>query len=127
MAYSGNILDHARTYLSAGDLSSGQYTFVKRAAAGTVVVAGAGEAAVGVQWNAPAAAGRPVSVINGGEPNVYVGTGGVTIDDEIAADAAGKAVVATSPDVVIGIARETAAENGLVRIDFLAEAQYIKA
>lgn len=127
MAYSANILENARTYTSAGDLSAGQYTFVKRGASDTVVAAGAGEAAVGVQWNAPAAAGRPVSVIMGGEPNVYVGTGGVTVGDEIASDAAGKAVTAGSGDVVLGLARETAAADGLVRIDFLGEAQYTKA
>jgi hypothetical protein len=127
MAYSANILEYGRTYTSAGDMSATQYTFVKRAASDTVVTAGAGEAAVGVQWNAPAAADRPVSVIIGGEPNVYVGTGGVTVGDELAADANGKAVTAASADVVLGIARETAAENGLVRFDFLGEAQYTKA
>lgn len=127
MAYNSNILKEGRQYLAAGDLSGSQHLFVARGSGDTVDVAGAGEAAVGVLWNAPAAAGRAATVIVGGEPNVYVGTGGVTVGDEIASDASGQAVTATSADVVVGIARETAAAGELVRIDFLGEAQYTKA
>ena len=48
MAYSANIMDHARKYEAAGDISAEQYTFFKRGANDTVVQSGAGEAAVGV-------------------------------------------------------------------------------
>jgi hypothetical protein len=127
MAYSGNILNEGRKYSAAGDLSAEQYTFMKRAANDTVVQSGAGEAAVGVLWNAPAAAGRMAVVICGGEPNLWVGAGGVTVGDEIASDANGDAVTAVSTDVVLGYARETSAVGGLVRIDFLGKSQFVKA
>lgn len=127
MAYSSNIMGYARKYSAAGDNSADQYTFFKRGAGDTVVQSDAGEAAVGVLWNDPAVAGRTAVVITGGEPNVYVGAGGVTVGDEIASDANGKAVTAVSTDVVVGIARNTVAAGGLVRIDFLGEAQYTKA
>lgn len=127
MAYNANIREYCKAFLSAGDISAEQYTFFKRGANDTVVQSGAGEAAVGVLWTTAAAAGRAVTVVCGGEPNVYVGTGGVTVGDEIAADADGNAVTAVSTDVVVGIARETAAAGELVRIDFLGEAQYTKA
>lgn len=126
MAYS-DVIKNGRGYLAAGDLSAEQYTFMKRGANDTVVQANAGEAAVGVLWNAPAAAGRVATVITSGEPNVYVGTGGVTVGDEIASDDEGQAVTAVSTDVVLGYARETVAAGGLVRIDFLGEAPFVKA
>lgn len=127
MAYNANIREYCKAFLSAGDISAEQYTFFKRGANDTVVQADAGEAAVGVLWTTAAAAGRAVTVVCGGEPNVYVGTGGVTIGAEVASDDEGQAVAAASGDVVVGIARETAAAGELVRIDFLGEAQYTKA
>ena len=127
MAYTANIMDHARKYEAAGDISAEQYTFFKRGANDTVVQSGAGEAAVGVLWNDPAAAGRMAVVITGGEPNVYAGDA-IAVGDEVAADANGDAVTAVSTDIVVGIAREAAGGAGeLVRIDFLGEAQYTKA
>lgn len=126
--YSGNILygGVARNGLAASDLTAKIKTFVKRVANDERDTAGAGEAAIGVLWNAPLA-GHEAWVIGGGSPDVYVGTGGVTIGDEIASDADGKAVTAASTDVVVGIAKATAAAGALVQIDFLGEAQYTKA
>lgn len=122
-----NILKDMRQFTSAGDLSDAQYLFVKRDAGNTVVVAGAGEGAVGVLQYPAEAADRAVSVVTTGEPDVYAGEA-LTAGDEIAADANGKAVVAASGDVILGYAREDAsAADVLVQIDFLGEAQTIKA
>ena len=46
---------------------------------------------------------------------------------EIASDDEGQAVTAVSTDVVLGYARHAAAAGELVRIDFLGEAQFVKA
>lgn len=127
MAYNATIRDYCKSFLSAGDISNAQYTFFKRSTNDTVVQSTAGDAAVGVLWTTASAAGRAVTLVCGSEPNVYVGTGGVTVGAEVASDANGKAVAATSGDVVVGIARETVAAGGLVRIDFLGEGQYTKA
>lgn len=126
MAYS-NIFGKGVDYAAGADLSAEQYTFVKRTTNDRVIQAGAGEAAVGVLWNAPAAVDRAATVITGGQPHVYVGTGGLTAGDEVASDATGQAVTAVSTDVVVGIARVTAGAGELAQIDFLGEAQYTKA
>lgn len=127
MAYNGNITDHAVQYTSATDVTAEQFTFFKRSTGDTVVQAGAGEAAVGVLWYAQKTTDAAVTVITGGEPHVYVGTGGVAVGAEIASDANGEAVTAVSTDVVLGYARHAAAAGELVRIDFLGEAQFVKA
>lgn len=120
-----NVLGQAETYIAGEDLSSAQYTFVTDD--GTdVTQTGAGLAATGVLFNAPVS-GDAATVVRGGDPNVWVGTGGVTAGDEVASDANGKAVVAVADDVVLGIAREDAAADGLVQIQFLGLGQYVKA
>ena len=126
--YEGNILygGKARNRVAAADLSTKNKTFVKRVANDEVNTAGAGEGALGVLWNAPLA-GDVAWVIGEGSPDVYVGTGGVTVGDEIAADAAGLAVTAALGNVVVAIARETATAGALVKVDLLGEAQYTKA
>lgn len=126
MAYS-NVIKNATDYLAEGDLSAEQYTFMKRGTGQTVVQAGAGEAALGVLWNDPAAADRVAVVVTGGRPHVYAG-GAVADGAEIAADANGEAVTAVSTDVVLGIALHAAADGELVQIDLLdGSAQYTKA
>lgn len=126
--YEGNILygNGAANRLAASDLTAKNKTFVKRVANDKADTAGAGEAALGVLWNAPMA-DDVAWIIKAGSPDVYVGTGGVTVGDEIAADAAGLAVTAAPTDVVVAIARETAAAGALVKVDLLGEAQYTKA
>lgn len=126
MAYNGNITKHARMYTSATDVTDDQYTFFKRDTGDTVVKAGAGEAAVGVLWFAYATTESAVTVITGGEPHVIAGDT-ITVGAEIASDADGKAVVATSGDVVLGYARHAAVADEEVRIDFLGEAQFTKS
>jgi hypothetical protein len=127
MAYNGNITKHVRQYTSATDVTAELKTFFQRGTGDAVVQADAGEAATGVLWYAQATTDAAVTLVCGGEPDVYVGTGGVSAGDEIASDNEGQAVVAVSTDVVLGYARHDAAAGELVRIDFLGEAQFTKA
>lgn len=120
-----NILGKAETYVAGADLSAKQYTFVT-SDGDEVTTTGAGAAATGVLWNLPTS-GDAATVVRGGEVNVYVGTGGLTVGAEVASDAAGKAVVATSTDVILGEARTAAAANGLATITFYGPSQTVKA
>ncbi len=71
-----------KTFLAATDLSTLQWTFVKMSADQTVTGAGAGEQAIGVLTNMPAAVGRGAVVrllgttkikCNGASPNIVAG------------------------------------------------------
>lgn len=124
MAYN-NLYNQVETYIAGADLSAGQYLFVT-SDGDEVSVAGNGDAAIGVLLNNPVAADA-ASVATGGEPNVYVGTGGLAIGNEVASDADGKAVVAASTDVILGVARTAAAAGGLAMITFYKPAQAVKA
>lgn len=123
-------LGQPKAFVPAGDYSAveKQYTFVKRGAtAGQVETAGAGEAAIGVQWNRPEAnQGLEAIVDEGSEPHVRAGEA-ISLDAEIASDADGKAVVAASGDVVLGIAHDSAPQDGFVKINLLTKGQYTKA
>tara|TARA_R110000737_G_scaffold204632_2_gene223421 strand:- start:2598 stop:2969 length:372 start_codon:yes stop_codon:yes gene_type:complete len=116
MAYN-NIHGQVETYIAGADLSSSQYLFVKVSGA-NVVVAGDGEAAVGVLWNDPTS-GKAASVVRGGDPHVYAGAA-IAAGIDIASDAAGKAVAATTGDIILGTTRAAAAASGdLVQINFI--------
>lgn len=120
-----NILNQAETYLAGEDLSAAQYTFVT-SDGDEVTATGAGESATGVLWNDPAT-GRAATVVRGGEPHVYAGAA-IAVGAEIASDANGKAVTATSTDVILGEARTAAGGAGeLVMITFYGPAQTVKA
>lgn len=125
MAYN-NILGQGEAYVAGADLTAKQYTFVTAGANDVVTATGDGAAATGVLWNAPAQ-GKAATVIRGGEPHVYAGAA-IAVNAEIASDANGKAVTATSGDVVVGRARHAVgAANQLVMITFYGKAQYTKA
>lgn len=125
MAYN-NIHGMAETYLAGEDLSNEIYTFVKRGSGDAVVQANAGEAAVGVLFNDPAN-GRAATVVRGGEPQVYAGAA-VAVGAEVTSDAEGRAVTATSTDIILGYARTAAgAANELITVEFLREGQVAKA
>ena len=116
MAYN-NIHGQVETYIAGADLSSSQYLFVKVSGA-NVVVAGDGEAAVGILWNDPTS-GKAASVVRGGDPHVYAGAA-IAAGIDIASDAAGKAVAATTGDIILGTTRAAAAASGdLVQINFI--------
>jgi len=115
MAYN-NIDGQVETYIAGADLTGSQYLFVKSDGA-DVVVCGNGEAAVGVLFNSPADT-HAASVVRGGDPVVYAGTA-LAAGINIASDAAGKAVVAATGDVVLGVTRAAAAAgDDLVQINF---------
>lgn len=124
MAYN-NILGQAETYVAGEDLTGKQYTFVT-SDGDEVTSTGDGEAATGVLWNEPTDTDA-ATVVRGGEVNVYVGTGGLTVGAEVASDADGKAVVAVSTDVILGEARTAADADGLATITFYGPAQSVKA
>lgn len=117
-----NVLGRAETYIAGEDLSAAQYLFVTDDG-DEVTVTGAGLAATGVLFNAPVE-DDAATVVRGGDPNVWVGTGGVTVGDIVASDANGAAVVATTGDIALGKARATAAAGGLVQIQFFGQGQY---
>ncbi len=97
--------------LEAGaDLSASQFKAVKvGTSANQVVLAGAGENAVGVLYE-PAESGRAVAVANGGIVIAWAG-GTFAVGDKLAAGAAGSVVLATTGAHVLGVAL-TAGVNG---------------
>lgn len=120
-----NVAGNAEVYNAGVDLSDSLYHLVVSTGE-DVVLPTAGETATGVLFNNPEA-GYAATVMRDGEPNVFVGTGGVAVGDKLAADAAGKVVVAGSGDVVIGEAREAGAAGTLVRITFYGQGQTVVA
>lgn len=123
-------LGQVKTFIAEGDLSAEakQYTFVKVGTAGNqVVTAGAGEAAVGVQWGR-SVDGEAVAVVvdANAEPHV-IASEAIALGDEIASSATGTAAVAASTDVILGTATSAAATGGYVTVKLLADAKSVKA
>lgn len=108
MALSQNV--QLLSLVAATDLSTSQYRVVKVGTTpDSVVLAGAGENAVGVLYES-AAAGRAVAVANGGIVIAWAG-GSFAAGDKLAAGAGGVIVAATTGAHVLGIAL-TAGVNG---------------
>lgn len=100
--------------LEAGqDLSSNQFYFVALASDGQIDPAGDGAAADGILYNDPDAAGKAaeVAIPNGARVKVVSG-GSVSVGDDVASDANGKATTATTGDVILGKAVEAGATDG---------------
>ena len=112
MAFTENM--QTRSYVAGSDLSAKQFRFVSLAADGAVDATGAG-AAAGVLLNNPAAAGA-AGVAYDGRVTVVCG-GTVTRGGEVASDAAGEAVDATTGDAVLGYALETGADGQVITIE----------
>lgn len=94
------------------DLSTKQYHFMTLATDGQIdPTAVAGARAVGVLQNDPSAAGRAASVGIGGVTKVVAG-GAITKGNFIASKNDGRAQVAASTNVMLGIALETSTNNG---------------
>ena len=106
-----NVAGKAETYQAGADLSTKQFHLVV-SDGDEVVIPGAGATATGVLFNNPLS-GYAATVVRAGEPNVFVGTGGVAIGNALASDAAGKVVVATTNDIIIGEARDSMAKAKL--------------
>lgn len=99
------------------DLSDHQYRLVSLASDGQVDPTGAGASAVGVLMNDPSSAGRAAEVAIGGVVPVEFG-GSVAIGADLASDANGKAVAATTGDQVIGVATESGGDGTVGSILF---------
>lgn len=82
------------TRAAGAALASSQFCFVKINASGFAVAAGAGENAFGILQNDPDAASKACTIRVLGLSKVLVGSGGVTVGDDIASDTAGKAKTA---------------------------------
>jgi len=91
--------------LAAADYktTSKQYYIVDIGADKTATLASvAGQAAIGVLQNAPAA-GEAALVRTGGVSKVIVGTGGITAGDQVQTDATGAAIAAATGDWTLGM------------------------
>lgn len=98
------------------DLSANQNAFVVLNTSARVALAGNGADAVGVLVNDPDAAGRPATIQIDGIAKVKVGTGGVTMGDNVAADTNGVAILAATGDAILGKALETAAAGAIISV-----------
>ena len=96
------------TFEAGADLSTKQYYAVKLDSNGQVVVAGAGEAAIGILQNKPAAAGRAAQVRVSGVSH-WVAGGAIAGASRVAPHGDGKAqvAVAASGDTQAGAAADT--------------------
>ena len=99
-----------RTYEAGSAVS--QYRFVDLAADGQVDHSGDGAKAVGVTLNSASAAGDALTVARSGQVLVDVGEA-LAAGDAVGSDANGKAVTATTGDIILGYAVEDAALNTL--------------
>lgn len=101
------------TYEAAADLT--QFRFVSIDSNGQVAQTGAGAQADGVVLNDPDAQGEAatIAIYNGGQAKVEAG-GSLTAGDQVTSDGDGKAVAATTGDVINGTAVEAASDDGSV-------------
>jgi hypothetical protein len=98
------------------DLSAAAGLFVAiGTAAAQVVVASAGGNAVGVVQH-PGAAGEAVTVLRSPARARVVCGGTIAVGAAVAADAAGKAVAATTGDLVLGLAEEAGVTNQVITV-----------
>lgn len=116
MATQGNQI--RESMIAGADLSAKQWTFVSQNTTDReVVTTGAGAEAFGVLINDPED-GNAATVVTHGRVIVEVGTGGLTAGDEVASDASGEAVTATTGDIIVGKALQAASAGERTTIDF---------
>ncbi len=107
-----------RTFVAGEDLSTAQFKFVTLEADGQVDLAdSAGENCVGVLLVEGEAA-RAVTVVLTGSVMVEAG-GTVTNGGAVATDATGRAVDATTGDIIMGYAREAGVVNQVIEIELI--------
>ena len=107
-----------RTFVAGEDLSTAQFKFVTLEADGQVDLAdSAGENCVGVLLVEGEAA-RAVTVVLTGSVMVEAG-GTVTAGGAVATDASGRAVDATTGDIIMGYAREAGVTNQVIEIELI--------
>ena len=107
-----------RTFVAGEDLSAAQFKFVTLEAGNVVDLAdSAGENCVGVLL-VEGAADRAVTVVMTGSVMVEAG-GTVTAGGAVATDATGRAVDATTGDIIMGYAREAGVAAQVIEIELI--------
>jgi len=109
-----------RTLIAGADLSTSQFLFAKMDAAAKAVLAGDGEGTIGV-IAVGAETGNACTITHSGKVMVKCG-GAVTIADDVAIDAAGKAVNAASGDIIVGRAYEAGVDGQIIAIELILAA-----
>ena len=103
---------------AGGDLSAAQYLFVDMAADGEIdAVSGAGAKAVGVLQTDPGAQGRAGEVCISGVTKVVAG-GTIAAGAQVASNASGEAVAASTGNIVLGTALEAADSGDIIPMIF---------
>ena len=97
------------------DLSASQYCFVIVNSTGKAVVAGDGEAGVGVLQDTPAAADRPAEIAISGRSKVKLG-GTIATGAKACSDSTGRAVTGASAKNILGIMLKGGAVNEIGEI-----------
>ena len=115
-----------RTFIAGEDLSSAQFKFVTLESDGQVDLAdSAGENAIGVLINDPAADEAATVVVSG---KVMVTSGGtIAAGAQIQTDASGDALTAASGDVVLGYALEAAVDGQVFAIELIQGGNVVPA
>ena len=109
---------NTRTFVAGEDLSTAQFKFVTLEADGQVDLAdSAGENCIGV-LRPEGAAGAAVAVLVDGPVIVEAG-GTVTNGAAVATDATGRAVDATTGDIIMGYAMEAGVTNQKIQIELI--------
>lgn len=108
------------SYEAGSDLTANQFRFVSIAADGQVDQTGAGLMAAGVQQdNEASVAGEAVQVQIHGRTKVVASAGTENAGDLISSDATGRARLAVTGDIVLGVCRsDAAAANEIIDMDF---------
>ena len=107
-----------RTFIAGEDLSSAQFKFVTLESDGQIDLAdAAGENAIGVLLNDPAAGEAATVAISG---KVMVTSGGtIAAGAQVQTDASGDALTAAAGDVVLGYALEAAVDGQVFAIELI--------
>jgi len=115
-----------RTFEAGEDLSSAQFKFVTLESDGKVDLAdAAGERAIGVLLNDPAAGESATVAISG---KVMVTSGGtIAAGAQIQTDASGDALTAAAGDVVLGYALESAVDGQVMAIELIQGGNVVPA
>jgi hypothetical protein len=110
------------TLVAAADLSAEQFTHIEAGA----VQAGAGEKAVGILQNKPTS-GQSATIAIAGSISKVVAGAAVSAGAQVASDATGRAVTATTSDVVTGTALTAAGAADEIFEVLLAEGTTVSA
>lgn len=112
MAAAYEIPGFTRTSPAGADLTASQFRFVAMNSSEQAVVPAAGARVVGVRRNSPNT-GEATTITTSGI--VFVEAGAVlAVDDAVATDVAGKAVVATIGDAIVGRVVRAASADGVI-------------